>query len=246
MPHRFVLISLVLAPLALAAAPIPPEGNATRLLRIYGEWSDPEMNSQYKFDPFDRNRLQVVIPARALTESDITQARKPLFETDKLKPEPVRSPRFWKEVSGDFVAEVQVSFPLHPKAQPQLATDMPRVAGLVAWVNDENHIGFIRGQDMSSGRSRERFCQMHRVAQSGRTVVSDLKAARGDAAYLRLKRCGNAVTGSYSRDGKAWTEFLPDEVDWKGAVKVGVYARNLSDEPLTVVFSGYTLARPKK
>jgi regulation of enolase protein 1 (concanavalin A-like superfamily) len=65
-------------------------------------------------------------------------------------------------------------------------------------------------------------------------------------AFVRLKREGQKVTAGWSRDGKAWKDFDPQDVAWGAKVKVGVVAENNLGVPVEVTFDQYSLTQPKK
>src|SRR5205085_4066621 len=100
----------------------------------------------------------------------------------------------------------------------------------------------IRSKDGIASESFDLVYTFDSSTRRGRAKLPEL----GEAAFLRLKREGSQVAAAYSRDGKEWSEIFPDGVDWKGPIKVGVYAKNMWGEEFTAVFDQYTLTQPKK
>jgi len=241
---RLIPILLLATPFAVVAAPVPPETDAARMARIYGTKADP---GDAHFVMVG-DKLRLMIPARELPPWYIRAETEPgapaHFAARLWKPTPDFAPRLWKEVEGDFTAVARVSFCFRP-ANPKTWFIHPRAAGLFAWSGDGDHFGLMRCEEYPKAGPTEAFRTI--LTQPGRVRTSAGALPRpGEAAYLRLKRAGSVVTGAYSRDGKEWTEFLPDEVEWTGPVKVGVYAKHFSDAALDVTFDEYTLTVPKK
>jgi hypothetical protein len=226
MTRLVVLVSLAAA-VGAVAAPVPKETDAARLRRIYGVPDDPDKDAKFEMNG---DQLRITIPAR----------RRPL---DDGSPEPQLpgSPRAWHEVEGDFTAVVRVSVPPHPDG-----TEGTLFGGLVAWADHGDHIAVGRSESVK-GRFRwgEGFHLVYTFPGSVRT--SDVREPKPDeAAFVRLKRQGKTVMAGRSRDGKAWTDFLPDETGWGNKLKVGVYAKNLSASAVVVAFDRYSLTLPKK
>jgi hypothetical protein len=246
---RVLLIALVALP--VVAAPVPKENDAARMVRIYGTRADPKDDAKYEMQS---DALRVLSPARELPPPEV-RGERPTPEQRELsswKPTPDGGSRVCREVSGDFTATVRVSFRLRPAPAPAPGVRwLPRAAGLVAWSGDNDHVGIARFESLSRGAApgglqvRDGF-QSILTHPRGVRIASGSPEDQADAGYVRLKRAGKMVTGAYSRDGKDWTEFLPDEVEWKGDVKVGVYVKHFTDAPFAVTFDEYTLITPKK
>ena len=230
-----------------AAAPVPEEDDATRIARIYGTRADPKDDATYKMLG---ETLVVRSPARELPPREgFDEVPTPEQRAVRVwKPTPAAGSRLWREVAGDFTATVRVSFPLRPAPVPSRESPpwLPRAAGLVAWSGDKDHVGMIRHESVTRGavpgtlRVREGFQTIWTHSQGVR-LSSGVASSDEDAAYLMLQRVGTRLTGAHGRDGKEWTEFLADEVGWKGTVKVGVYVAHFSDAPFLVTFDEYKL-----
>jgi hypothetical protein len=124
---------------------------------------------------------------------------------------------------------------------------MPRVAGLVAWAGDNDHIGVIRCEALGKGiiPLREAF-QVILIQPKQVTTANGFPTEQSADGFVRLRREGKNLFCAYGRDGKQWTEFLPDKVEWNDTLKVGVYAKHFTNTPFEVTFDQYTLTLPKK
>src|SRR5262245_48300503 len=232
---RLAMLLLFAAPVAFAA-PVPKEDDAARMLRIYGTRADPKDDAKYEMKG---DSLSVLSPACEVPPPEVPGVRPTPAQIalEKWKPNPPSSSRVWREVSGDFTATVRVSFRLRPAREPE-GVWLPRAAGLVAWSGEKDHIGMMRCEELALDaagevRVREAFQNIFTHGLGIRTALG-LPTDHADAGYVRLTRAGSALTGAYSHDGKKWTEFLADEVEWPQTVKVGVYVKHFTNAPFDV------------
>lgn len=235
MGRAVLLVLLLVSATAVVAAPVPKENDAARLARVYGtpyEFADPSHCAM------DGERLRVFVGPGSRTLFHIRDARGRMLAARRLSTDysPVGAPRVWREVTGDFTLTVRVSFAGDPDRARE--TDGLRAAGLVAWAESNNFLVLAR-----TGRHGVHLSYTHPEG----VRVGDASAG-GDAAelFLRFRREGGYVTSGHSPDGKKWTDFFPDAVEWGDTVKVGVYAKNLHDDPYEVVFDEYKLTVSKK
>lgn len=247
--RRFAFLGLLLPAAALAAAPVPKEDDAARLLRVYGVKTDPGGDARFELRG---DALRIVSPARELPEprapnGPVSPAHKALWA---WQPTPYGAVRVWREVTGDFTAVARVSFPLRPPAAPDERWQ-PRVAGLVVWSGDKDHFGAIRCETQVKGPGAWRMI-VREAFQSVFTYPKGMRISNGElgdpagAARLRVVRTGTTVSAAFSRDGAEWTDLSTDEVGWERTVKVGVYAKHFTGEPFEATFDEYTLTVPKK
>ena len=89
---------------------------------------------------------------------------------------------------------------------PHSKNRLSRYGPLVVWAADTDYIVAVR-TEWVNGNAREMFCLFHKIG-GGHTAESDNQDPVANAGFIRLERSGERVTGSYSRDGKDWTEFL--------------------------------------
>lgn len=249
---RAALLALLIGA-AACAAPVPPETEAGRRARIYGTPADPNDGAKYVLT--GNNALKVTYPPRELPPP-ITSGVQPTPEQLALwkwKPTPANGVRLGRGVRGDFTASVRVTFALRqgPLEIPRGQRFLPAGVGLFAWSGDGDHVGVVRCEAAAGipGKNaivvREEFQTVFTHALGVRTATGELPNTT-DSAYVRLTRKGAVVRGAYSRDGAAWTELPPDEVDWKEVVTVGVYAAHALEEPFDVTFDEYAVTVPVK
>ncbi|MCI0703325.1 MAG: DUF1349 domain-containing protein [Planctomycetia bacterium] len=251
--RRATVFAIVVCASAFAvAAPVPKEDDAARMVRIYGTRANPKDEARYEMRG---DALRVFLPACEIPPR--RDFERPTPQQQALwdwKRTPEDGSRVWRAVRGDFMAVVRVSFPLRGAVSIN-QTWRPRVAGLVIWSSVKDHFGMIRHEELTrppANQAPVKQLSVHEAFQSILTHPAGVRMSGGElkgssnSAFLRVKRSGKSVTAAYSRDGKEWTEFLADEVEWKDTVKVGVYAKHFSDTPFEATFDEYTLTVPKK
>lgn len=240
------------APLALAAPP-PPEDDAARIRRIYGTLSNPNRDASVSLEG---TKLRINLPAQTEYPSpNVGNLQDPVAlraargaavrAVDRQDPRPEGAACVWREVTGDFTVVVRVSFTLRTETPNGSTLTTPRAAGLVIHAAANDHVGIARVEDAARQRSGEgvRLGYTH----AGRVRRAQARPSdEGAGLYLRLKRDGQNLTAAYSRDGKVWDEFFPDEVEWPATVKVGVYAKNYATVRFAPAFEEYHITRPKK
>jgi hypothetical protein len=231
------VLAACLCAAAVYAAPVPPENDVARMVRIFGTKSDPGENARFEMVG---DKLRIMLPAHEAF-SKLTPRVRAQLRNDYFLPD--GAPRVWQELDGDFTVTVRVGFPASKANGPTVS--FGSVAGLVIWADISDHYGLVRYRGPSA-RSGE-FVKLSYV-QPGSVCAggSSLDMEADASLFLRLTREDQSVTSSYSTDGKKWDAFTPDRVDWKTPVKVGVYIKNLSDTPFEATFDQYSLTLPKK
>lgn len=231
---RAALAILLGAAVVVCAAPIPKENDAVRMNRIYGTRADPTDDAHLEMYG---NVLRVFSPARD-----------PLAIESHWTPTPEGGSRVLRLISGDFTLVVRVSFNLRKAKEQEVWC--PRVAGVVVWVDEKNHFAMFRCEELANGGvGKQEVCEAFQSILTHPKITqtsTDLPRNSGNAAFLRVKRVGKSMFGAYSRDGKKWIEFLPDEVAWGDAVQVGVYVKHWSDTAFETAFDQYELTATKK
>jgi regulation of enolase protein 1 (concanavalin A-like superfamily) len=226
MHYRYLLL-LSSITISASAAPVPKDSDAARLKQIYGTWTDPDKDCKYGLKG---DQLKVSLPAA----------------WHLLWPERQNStnnaPRALREVEGDFSAIVRVTFPL-PERVPE--EHWPYCSGgLLVWESEKAFM-IIRRSGGEVNGSREAIWMYHKVADFNR-MEADPPSKIADSAFLRLKRDGDRIIPSWSRDGKKWRELDPRETKWSPKVKVGVVAENCLGTAVEITFDQYSLTQPKK
>jgi hypothetical protein len=215
------------------AAPVPPEDEQAKLLRLYGTWVDPDGDCRCELT---EGKLRISVPDNhhSINSDDFL----------------MNAPRVWKEVEGDFTAEVRVTFPICPPPVPKASAGSSsgfRAGGLIAWSSAEEYTRVVRRDIALEGISRETFGWYFQVP-----AARHLDTDTGDpgqvskCGYVRLSRAGTTWTAAKSRDGEQWEGYLmKHEGDW-GKVKVGLVVENGYKVPFAAVFDQYRLTRSKK
>ncbi len=154
------------------------------------------------------------------------------------------APRVWRDVEGDFVAQVKVCGEFQPGEPTTRDSAVPsNGAGLVVWLDAETFIrferfGILRNQKISPFLLFER----REVGQVKSNHNGRLDS--GDV-YLKIERRGGRITGAFSADGQTWTRSKPMEIEWPARLKVGLDAVSSSFEPFAVRFEEFSIRKPE-
>lgn len=229
MPRCFLLLLLACLPLggAVAAAPVPPEDDLTKLGHAYGTWADADMDCKFKLSG---GELKVSLPA--------TYHQVGKFYDGATN----NAPRALREVDGDFTAIVRVAVPI-PDRDPHMGWKCCSGV-LLAWESAKAYLA-VRFSEGGVNGNREAIWRHHVSETQQTTTIQGLGKPTGKA-FVRLKREGKKVIAGWSRDGKEWKDFEPQDVAWGDKVKVGVAAENNLGVAVEVTFDEYRLSQPKK
>lgn len=229
MLRRILLVLLAGAPFGAVAAPVPSPDDRAKLAQAYGVWTNPDKDCTFKLTG---GEIKVSLPA-----ANHLLGKRYEGATDN-------APRALREVEGDFTAVVRVVIPI-PDRLPK--TFEPHSAGgLLAWVAEKRYfaVQFAGGRSFGT-KAPEAITGLHLREKDELMLGQELGKPTG-TAFVRLKREGKKVTAGWSRDGKMWKDFEPQEVAWGAKVKVGVVAENNLGKPVEVTFDQYQLTQPKK
>ena len=218
-PVPYVLLCMIaLAAFALAADEKRP---TTQKVEGWGELVDPDGDCKLQRD--EGGRVTLEVPAG----------------THDLWPEgqKVNAPRLVQPIRGDFTVQVKVIGSMMPKEGTEVAgRELAfRAATLLIW-QDENN--FVRLDRAGMLNKRKPFSQTYyHIFQAGKRTAHLYKLAphEGDL-WLRLQRKGDTLVAGWSEDGKAWTDYPPQEAKLAGDVQVGVAALNVSSAPSAATF----------
>jgi regulation of enolase protein 1 (concanavalin A-like superfamily) len=215
------------APVPRKVAPVPSEDELTKLERAYGTWTDPDKDCKFKLTG---GELKVSLPAADhLLGKMIGQAKN-------------NAPRVLREVEGDFTAVVRVTIPV-PDRVPESSWQY-YAGGLVAWESDQGY-AVVRLGGGKVNTSPEAILSVLTRGREYVMALRDLGKPMG-SGFVRIKRLGSRVRMAWSRDGKNWKDFEPEEVTWGQKVKVGVVAENNLGKPVEVTFDQFELTQPKQ
>ena len=155
------------------------------------------------------------------------------------------APHVYREVDGDFVAQVKVAGTFKPSGPSERLRDSPtNAAGLVLFKDADNFITVQRLAFLRKGAQLNTVAVQQaagKAAARGNVVPPNLEA-RG-RFYLRLARKGKTIELSASTDGTTWevVNREPIQVDWPEHLKVALVAINSSLEPFSVTFEEFSL-----
>ena len=183
---RFLLLGF-LTTSVLAAAPVPKD-EAGRITRVYGTVHDPDKGAELR------------------TAGDTLHFSVPLGPRLFVPFKGVHNaPRVWREVRGNFVVSVKVSFPIRTAIPPRHkdAAAARAGAGLVVWLDEESYLTLTRDERESDGKPGEYFRSEWCQKISNRSSADF--AAPGRSGYLRVERWEKGLNCSHSLDGKKWT-----------------------------------------
>lgn len=227
MLRLFSLALLAACSLVAFAAPVPKQvQERDAILKLFGTPTDPSKEAEFAIEG---QKLVIRLP----------------------KPTPRNSfaltfPHTLRSVSGDFVLQVKVSYPLPEKVPPVGMGKMCAAGGLFIWDSEENHVLFHRHHQpcgLFDGTTRwdTNFCIEYNRGVTSMHHQNGHGKSEAPPVYLRLTREKGVVTPTYSYDGKQWEKQQPGEMKLPEKVMVGIYALRTADTPTTVTFEGFSV-----
>ncbi len=214
------------------AAPTPPRG-ATRInhaalvqfsnprsIKGWGDVIDPDGDCTFRLQG---GKLSIAVPA---TLHDLA------VEIGRFN-----APAVLTDAEEDFTATVNVPEKLAPGGQCARPGFLPyQGTGLLLWNDPGNYVCLERAAILRNDKIIP-YANFELHEKGRRQGVS--VALPDGPIRLRLVRRGNQITGSVSRDGKAWKDLQTLTVDYPTKVKLGVAAVNSSTQPFTAVLEGF-------
>ena len=154
------------------------------------------------------------------------------------------APRVVREVSGDFTVTTKIVGTLQPGSKSTNPKSVPCCgAGVFVWQDSDNYI-FLGRMAILKNKKVGEFAAFEEREWGARAAINNHKIDAGDA-YVKLERRGNRLLGYTSKDGKAWEKLEPMETSYPSTLKVGVYALNSSNAPLTIRFENFNFTEGK-
>ena len=138
----------------------------------------------------------------------------------------MNAPRALRNVTGDFIAQVEVSGDYPAKAASLIPNRRPfHGAGLLVWLDEENYIRFERAKLVFEGEnmSYANF-EYRKEGEFIRKGDASQMPLKDGTSHLRIERRGNTLFASVSMDGVQWTAMDQIEIDMPRKVSVGVAA----------------------
>jgi regulation of enolase protein 1 (concanavalin A-like superfamily) len=205
---------------------IGAEGNKLQVLRGWGEVIDPDRDCHFSLT---NGKLTISIPG---TVHGLAVERGNMS-----------APRVLQEVSGDFVAQVEVSGAFAPGATSLVSERRAfQAAGLLLWQDSRNYVRLERAQLGVEGQTMTYASfELRSNGQIARFANASEHPLPGNVTLLKLERHGHKVSASVSSDGVQWTSLEPMVVHFSKTVRVGVAAGHNTSTPLTAEFERFTL-----
>jgi regulation of enolase protein 1 (concanavalin A-like superfamily) len=155
----------------------------------------------------------------------------------------MNAPRALRNVTGDFIAQVEVSGDYPAKASSLISNRRPfHGAGLLVWLDEENYIRLERAKLVFDGENMSYVNFEYR--QNGEFVrkgdASQLPIPDG-TSHVRIERFGSTIFASVSEDGVQWTAMDQIEIDMPQNVSVGVAAGHNTSSPFEPEFKTFKL-----
>ncbi len=222
MRHFFPLLLL---PLVAVAAPVPKEKPKAKMERLFGTIADAKKGYDFSLDG---EKLVLTMDANA---SDSLNEKAP--------------PQVGREVTGDFEAQVTVSFPIrNGKEEGSRGTV---VAGLCVWAADGRY-HFVgpaarRGADgweLKAGMSWDYMPDFKKNNWTG-TLGHPHADSEVTQLAVRVKRDKNGLQWFQSTDGKSWEEWKTYLIALPDTACVGVCGMNTTDAAWSVTSSDFAV-----
>ncbi len=223
--RRSLPLLLFAVPFAVAA-PVPKQvQERDAILKLFGTPSDPKKEAEFAIE----GQKLLIKLSKPTTRDSFALA----------------FPHTERSVSGDFMLQVTVSYPL-PEKVPALGGGMCAAGGLFIWDSEENHVIFHRGHQpcgLFDGTTRwdtNFFIEYNRGVTS---LHHQNGPGKQDAppVHLRLTREKGVVTPTYSYDGEKWTKQQAGEMKLPDKVMVGIYALRTAGDVTAVTFEKFTV-----
>src|SRR5262245_2440996 len=185
--RSLALTLLAAGPVALLAAPVPPERDEERMRRIYGTPFGPDEDCMFSM----------------LGEKLRIAARGPHFIVWGHQANPAWAMR---EVEGDFTVEVRVECRKPRELKPaENFFDTFAYAGLLVWPDEDHCLDLQRGWRRDSLDGQVHVQSHHNQSGQGGAewwgVGGDGTVTDEKPTQLRVTRAGNRFSCSYKSDG---------------------------------------------
>ena len=197
-------------------------------IKGWGETIDPDGDCKFTLE---KDRLTIKVPG---TLHDLS------VEANNLS-----APRVVQEIQGDWLARVQIS----GKVSHQGDRVSPRYlayhgAGIVAWKDDQTYVRLERAGLINPEGQPVHYVNFE-LRKNGLHAGGEGMSIPDKPTFLRLSRRLGKFVGSFSADGKEWTDFKPLDAELPQDLKVGVVAVNTSTEAFEAQFAKFAVVRTR-
>jgi len=154
----------------------------------------------------------------------------------------MNAPRALTEVEGDFAVQVTVHGKIHPVGHSRYHPPWQSAGLIVHEPNERRWARLEHGAYDDYGRKHHRVLSMVQQVR-GAWAADWIDGWQVEKPiWLRFERRGSRLRGSFSFDGKVWTNRRRFELnDWPAKVRVGVIANNTVSLPLVAKLSDFAL-----
>lgn len=193
----------------------------------WGEVVDPDGDCKIQRD---KDKITITIPGKAHDYAAELQRW--------------NAPRIMGEIKGDFIVEVKVSGTFRPSDVSTIAERRSyNGAGFLLIKDKDNYINLHKGAVYLNDRIRH-YANFELRKDAELTISRYEVELDEQDTYLRLERRGNKFTAMASHDGVRWKIYdEPIEVEFPAELKLGVEARNSSDQSFRCSMEGLSIFR---
>lgn len=230
---RLLALVVVASLVAVAgAAPVPKQAQERdEVIRLFGTPNDPSKDAEFAVEG---KKLLIKLPKAA----------------GPTRIGALPFPHTMRPVSGDFVLQVKVSYPL-PEKVPALGAGKCAAGGLFIWGDENNNVLFHRHHqpsELADGTTKwdTAFCIEYNRGVKSQHYGNYGGLLEAPPVYLRITREKGVISPAYSYDGERWTKQQSEKMEFPEKVQVGVYAYRTAGEATAVTFEGLTITPIEK
>lgn len=161
------------------------------------------------------------------------------------------APRILRNVDGDFIVSVKVTGEFKPGKPSSGSNTFPFVsAGLLLWESNDNYLRLERDTWTDEEGEHWSYTPLFEYWKNGRNLKpaqgTVLPYFKGTNTWLRLTRSGERIKAEISHDGVDWIAAGTAMTQFGPGLQLGVMAINTSTQPHEVVFSEFSLIKPRR
>jgi regulation of enolase protein 1 (concanavalin A-like superfamily) len=162
------------------------------------------------------------------------------------------APMTLADVDGDFVAQVRVTGSMVPGTDPpkykgrNVLPGTYQGAGVLLWQDSKNYILVERSVSTKRGQIVLNTSALVEIVKGGKSMAAFPINIPEGPLYLRLQRIDGVLAFLFGPDGRRWFSSRKLAVTFPAKVHVGLFAANMSRQPLSAQFEGFVLVTEKK
>ncbi len=162
------------------------------------------------------------------------------------------APMALADVDGDFVAQVRVTGSMAPGTDPpkykgkNVLPGTYQGAGVLLWQDSKNYILVERSVSTKRGQIVLNTRALVEIVKGGKSMAAFPINIPEGPLYLRLQRIDGVLAFLFGPDGRRWISSRKLAITFPAKVQVGLFAGNMSRQPLSAQFEGFVLVTEKK